>query len=100
MSDIDFEFNMDFALIDQEIEKFKTENSQLLKEWYQDCKHLHAQIADLHNINNKLKEMYAQTMNKLIETGITLADVGIQKLKLTIENEELKEKLNKYEKIH
>jgi len=47
---------MDFALMDQHIEKFKEENSRLLKEWYHDCELLHAQIADLHNINKELEE--------------------------------------------
>lgn len=55
MNDPDFEFNMDFTLMDQQVEKFKEENSRLLKEWYQDCELLHAQIADLHNINNELE---------------------------------------------
>jgi hypothetical protein len=100
MNDPDFEFNMDFALMDQQIEKFKEEDSRLLRDWYRDCEQLHAQIADLHNINNELKEMFEQTVDKLTKTGITLADVGIQKIKLTIENEELKEKLHKYEKTH
>jgi len=55
MNDPDFEFNMDFALMDQQIEKFKEEDSRLLREWYRDCELLHAQIADLHNINNDLE---------------------------------------------
>jgi hypothetical protein len=54
-NDADFEFNMDFALMDREIQKFKEENSRLLKEWYKDCELLHAQIADLHNINKELE---------------------------------------------
>jgi DNA phosphorothioation-dependent restriction protein DptG len=56
LNDSDFEFNMDFALMDQQIEKFKEENSRILNEWYQDCEVLHAQIADLHNINKELEE--------------------------------------------
>ena len=32
MSDTDFEFNMDFALMDQQIEKFKVENAKILNE--------------------------------------------------------------------
>jgi SMC interacting uncharacterized protein involved in chromosome segregation len=56
MSDTDFEFIMDFTLMDQQIEKFKEENNRLIKEWYQDCELLHAQIADLHNINRELEE--------------------------------------------
>ena len=56
MNDTDFEFNMDFTLMDQQIEKFKAENSRLLKEWYQDCELLHAQVTDLHNINRELEE--------------------------------------------
>jgi chromosome segregation ATPase len=55
MNDPDFEFNMDFALMDQQIEKFKEEDSRLLREWYRDCEQLHAQISDLHNINNELE---------------------------------------------
>jgi hypothetical protein len=47
MSDTDFEFNMDFALMDQQIEKFKEENSRILKEWYKDCELLRAQIEEL-----------------------------------------------------
>ncbi len=56
MNDSDFEFNMDFTLMDQQIEKFKEENSRLLKEWYQDCEMLHTQLSHLHNINRDLKE--------------------------------------------
>ena len=37
MNDPDFEFNMDFALMDQQIEKFKAENARILNEWYKDC---------------------------------------------------------------
>ena len=70
MNDPDFEFNMDFALMDQEIEKFKEENSRLLKEWHKDSEMLLASIAELHNINKEL------------------------------ESELLKEKLSKYEKNH
>ena len=55
MNDPDFEFNMDFALMDQQLEKFKEEDSRLIREWYRDCELLHAQIADLHNINNELE---------------------------------------------
>ena len=55
MNDPDFEFNMDFALMDQQIEKFKEEDSRLLRDWYRDCEQLHAQISDLHNINNELE---------------------------------------------
>jgi cell division protein FtsB len=47
MSDTDFEFNMDFALMDQQIEKFKAENARILNEWYKDCELLHAQIEEL-----------------------------------------------------
>jgi hypothetical protein len=47
MNDPDFEFNMDFALMDQQIEKFKEEDSRLLKEWHQDRELLHAQIEEL-----------------------------------------------------
>lgn len=47
MNDPDFEFNMDFALMDQQLEKFKEEDSRLLKEWHQDRELLHAQIEEL-----------------------------------------------------
>lgn len=47
MNDTDFEFNMDFALMDQQIEKFKAENTRILNEWYKDCEQLHAQIEEL-----------------------------------------------------
>jgi DNA anti-recombination protein RmuC len=56
MNDTDFEFNMDFALMDQQIEKFKSENRRILNEWYKDCELLHAQLADLHNINKQLEQ--------------------------------------------
>ncbi len=46
---------MDFALMDQQLEKFKEEDSRLLRDWYRDCEQLHAQISDLHNINNELE---------------------------------------------
>jgi glycerol-3-phosphate responsive antiterminator len=62
MRDTDFEFNMDFALMDQQIEKFKEENSSLLREWYQDCELLNAQIADLHNINKELELRREETI--------------------------------------
>ena len=50
--------------------------------------------------HNKLKEMFADAVDKLTTTGIKLVDVSIQQRKLLIENDELKEKLNKYEKTH
>jgi hypothetical protein len=34
MSDTDFEFNLDFTLMDEQIQKFKEENSRLIKEWF------------------------------------------------------------------
>ena len=46
---------------------------------------------------NKLMKTFAEAANKLTTTGIKLCDVAIQERKLRIENEELKEKLNKYE---
>ena len=46
---------------------------------------------------NKLMKAFAETLDKLTTTGIKLCDVAIQERKLRIENEELKEKLNKYE---
>lgn len=66
MNDTDFEFNMDFALMDQQIEKFKAENARILNEWYKDCELLHAQIADLHNINKELEQDLAKA-NEAIE---------------------------------
>jgi DNA anti-recombination protein RmuC len=65
MSDTDFEFNMDFALMDQQIEKFKTENARILNEWYKDCELLHAQLADLHNINKELEQDLANAKEVL-----------------------------------
>ena len=65
MSDTDFEFNMDFALMDQQIEKFKAENNRILNEWYKDCELLHAQIADLHNINKELEQDLAKAAEVL-----------------------------------
>ena len=62
MNDTDFEFNMDFALMDQQIEKLKEEDSRLLKEWYKDCELLHAQLADLHNINKELELRREETI--------------------------------------
>lgn len=47
MSDTDFEFNMDFALMDQQIEKFKVENAKILNEQHKGCELLHAQIEEL-----------------------------------------------------
>jgi hypothetical protein len=49
---------------------------------------------------NKLKEMFGQAVDKLTTTGIKLCDIAIEERKLRIENDELKEKLNKYEKTH
>jgi regulator of replication initiation timing len=46
---------------------------------------------------NKLREMFGQVVDKLTTTGIKLCDIVIEERKLRIENEELKEKLNKYE---
>jgi len=65
MSDTDFEFNMDFALMDQQIEKFKAENNRILNEWYKDCELLHAQLADLHNINKELEQDLAKAAEVL-----------------------------------
>ena len=62
MSDTDFEFNMDFALMDQQIEKFKAENARILNEWYKDCELLHAQLADLHNTNKELELRREETI--------------------------------------
>jgi restriction endonuclease S subunit len=56
MNDTDFEFNMDFALMDQQIEKFKAENKKILNEWYKDSEMLLASIAELHDINKELKQ--------------------------------------------
>ena len=49
---------------------------------------------------NKLREMFGQVVDKLTTTGIKLCDIAIEERKLRIENEELKEKLNKYEKSY
>ena len=49
---------------------------------------------------NKLREMFGQVVDKLTTTGIKLCDIAIEERKLRIENDELKEKLNKYEKTH
>ena len=46
----------------------------------------------------ELSKMFVETLNKLTTTGITLADTAIENRKLLIEIEELKEKLNNYEK--
>lgn len=66
MSDTDFEFNMDFALMDQEIEKFKAENAKILNEWYKDCEVLHREIADLHNINKELENELLKAKEVLV----------------------------------
>jgi hypothetical protein len=47
--------------------------------------------------HNELMKAFADSLDKLTTTGISLCDVTIEKLKLVIENDELKEKLNKYE---
>jgi hypothetical protein len=47
--------------------------------------------------NNELMKAFADSLDKLTKTGINLCDATIEKLKLVIENDELKEKLNKYE---
>ena len=41
---------------------------------------------------NKLFDLFLQSTNKLVETGIKLADVSIENRKLLIEIGELKEK--------
>ena len=46
---------------------------------------------------NELMKAFADTLDKLTTTGINLCDATIEKCKLLIEIEELKEKLNKYE---
>ena len=47
--------------------------------------------------HNELMKAFADSLDKLTTTGINLCDATIEKLKLVIENDELKEKLNKYE---
>ena len=47
--------------------------------------------------HNELMKAFADSVDKLTTTGINLCDATIEKLKLVIENDELKEKLNKYE---
>jgi len=69
---------------------------------------LYKQMKEIKNISkkelieeyNKLMKAFAETLDKLTTTGIKLCDVAIQERKLRIENEELKEKLNKYEKAN
>jgi regulator of replication initiation timing len=69
---------------------------------------LYKQMKEFKNISkkelfeeyNKLREMFGQAVDKLTTTGIKLCDVAIKERKLRIENEELKEKLNKYEKAN
>ena len=50
--------------------------------------------------NNELMKMLEDSLHKLTTTGIELCDATIDKLKLVIENDELKQKLSKYEKSH
>lgn len=50
--------------------------------------------------HNELMKTFADCLDKLTTTGIKLCDVAIEERKLRIEIEELKEKLNKYEKTH
>jgi hypothetical protein len=47
--------------------------------------------------HNELLKAFADSLDKLTTTGIGLCDATIEKLKLVIENDELKEKLKKYE---
>jgi hypothetical protein len=47
--------------------------------------------------HNELMKAFADSLDKLTTTSINLCDATIEKLKLVIENDELKEKLNKYE---
>ena len=69
---------------------------------------LYKQMKEFKNISkkelfeeyNKLREMFGQVVDKLTTTGIKLCDIAIEERKLRIENDELKEKLNKYEKTH
>lgn len=42
--------------MDMLLEKFKTENSRLLRDWYHDCESLHKQIVLLKQENDELKE--------------------------------------------
>ena len=46
---------------------------------------------------NELMKAFTDSLDKLTTTGINLCDATVEKLKLVIENDELKEKLNKYE---
>lgn len=47
--------------------------------------------------NNELMKMLEDSLHKLTNVGVELCDATIDKLKLVIENDELKEKLSKYE---
>ena len=47
--------------------------------------------------HNELMKAFSDSLDKLTTTGINLCDATIEKLKLVIENDELKEKLKKYE---
>jgi nitrate reductase NapAB chaperone NapD len=47
--------------------------------------------------NNELMKMLEDSLHKLTKIGIELCDATIDKLKLVIENDELKQKLSKYE---
>jgi hypothetical protein len=47
--------------------------------------------------NNELMKMLEDSLHKLTNIGVELCDTTIDKLKLVIENDELKQKLSKYE---
>ena len=38
------------------LEQVEADNTRILNEWYKDCELLHAQLADLHNINKELEQ--------------------------------------------
>ena len=76
MSDTDFEFNMDFALMDQQIEKFKAENARILNEWYKDCESLHAQIEEL-----KLRREETIMQCELLKQDLAKANEALKEIR-------------------
>ena len=46
-------------------EQLYMDHQRVLAEWYKDCELLHAQLADLHNINNELEQDLAKAHEAL-----------------------------------
>ena len=46
-------------------EQLYLDHQRVLNEWYKDCELLHAQIADLHNINKELEQDLAKAAEVL-----------------------------------